>query len=127
MIPGDNSTAENSQKGVAMGGRILILGAGFGGLEAATRLRAALDESYEITIVDRNDFFNFGFTKFDLMFGRRAPEDCKESLLALEDQGIRFLQATIESIDPEGKQVVTSEGSLAADHVVVALGADIAP
>jgi sulfide:quinone oxidoreductase len=127
MIPGDNSTAENSQKGVAMGGRILILGAGFGGLEAATRLRAALDESYEITIVDRNDFFNFGFTKFDLMFGRRAPEDCKESLSALEDQGIRFLQATIESIDPEGKQVVTSEGSLAADHLVVALGADIAP
>ena len=110
-----------------MGGSILILGAGFGGLEAATRLRAALDESFEITIVDRNDFFNFGFTKFDLMFGRKEPEDCKESLWAVEEKGIRFHQAVIESIDPEGRQVETSKGSLTADFLVVALGADIAP
>ena len=80
-----------------MGGSILILGAGFGGLEAATRLRAALDESFEITIVDRNDFFNFGFTKFDLMFGRRAPEECKQKLSVLDNKGIRFHQATIET------------------------------
>ena len=110
-----------------MGGSILILGAGFGGLEAATRLRAALDESFEITIVDRNDFFNFGFTKFDLMFGRKEPEDCKESLWAVEEKGIRFHQAVIESIDPEGRQVETSKGPLTADYMVVALGADIAP
>jgi len=110
-----------------MGGSILILGAGFGGLEAATRLRAALDESFEITIVDRNDFFNFGFTKFDLVFGRKEPEDCKESLWAVEEKGIRFHQAVIESIDPEGRQVETSKGPLTADYMVVALGADIAP
>lgn len=110
-----------------MGGSILILGAGFGGLEAATRLRAALDESFEVTVVDRHDFFNFGFTKFDLMFGRRAQEDCKEYLSVLDDKGIRFLQATIESIDPHGKQVETTKGTLTADYLVVALGADIAP
>jgi len=110
-----------------MGGSILILGAGFGGLEAATRLRAALDESFEITIVDRNDFFNFGFTKFELMFGRRAPEACKEQLSALNDKGIRFHHAAIESIDPEGRRVETSKGQLNADFLVVALGADIAP
>ena len=102
-----------------MGERILILGAGFGGLETATRLRGALDDSFDITVVDRNDFFNFGFTKFDLMFGRRAPEECKETLSALDDQGIRFQQATIELIDPEGRQVETSKGSLTADYLVV--------
>jgi sulfide:quinone oxidoreductase len=110
-----------------MGESILILGAGFGGLEAATRLRGALDESFEITVVDRNDFFNFGFTKFDLMFGRRAPEECKQTLSALDHKGIRFHQATIESIDPESRQVETSKGSLTADYLVIALGADIAP
>ena len=110
-----------------MGGSILILGAGFGGLEAATRLRGALDESFDITVVDQHDFFNFGFTKFDLMFGRKEPEDCKESLSAIEEKGIRFHQAVIESIDPEGKQVETSQGKLTADYLVVALGADIAP
>ena len=110
-----------------MGESILILGAGFGGLEAATRLRGALDESFEITVVDRNDFFNFGFTKFDLMFGRRAPEECKQTLSALDNKGIRFHQATIESIDPESRQVETSTGLLTADYLVVALGADIDP
>ena len=110
-----------------MGGSILILGAGFGGLETATRLRGALDDSFEITVVDRNDFFNFGFTKFDLMFGRREHEECKEKLSALEKKGIRFHQATIESIDPEARQVETSKGPLTADYLVVALGADIAP
>ncbi|MGB5551642.1 MAG: FAD-dependent oxidoreductase, partial [Thermoanaerobaculia bacterium] len=103
-----------------MGGSILILGAGFGGLEAATRLRGALDESFEITVVDQYDFFNFGFTKFDLMFGRREPEECKEKLSALDDKGIRFHQAVIESIDPEAKRVETSTGPLTADYLVVA-------
>jgi len=110
-----------------MGGSILILGAGFGGLEAATRLRGALDESFEITVVDEYDFFNFGFTNFDLMFGRREPEECKENLSALNDKGIRFHQAAIESIDPEGKRVETSTGPLTADYLVVALGAELAP
>jgi sulfide:quinone oxidoreductase len=110
-----------------MGGSILILGAGFGGLEAATRLRQALDESFEITVVDRHDFFNFGFTKFDLMFGRRQPEQCKERLSALDDKGIRFHRATIESIDPQARRVATSAGTLDADYLIVALGADLAP
>ena len=60
-----------------MSANILILGGGFGGLEVATRLRSALDESFRITLVDRKDFFSMGFTKFDLMFGRRQPEGCK--------------------------------------------------
>jgi len=110
-----------------MGSSILILGAGFGGLEASTRLRAALDESFEITVVDQHDFFNFGFTKFDLMFGRREPEACKEKLSALDEKGIHFHQATIEAIDPESRQVETSKGQLTADYLVVALGADLAP
>ncbi len=110
-----------------MGGSILILGAGFGGLETATRLREALDESFEITVVDQHDFFNFGFTKFDLMFGRREPEECKEKLSALDEKGVRFHQAVIESIDPESRQVETSKGQLTADYLVVALGADLAP
>jgi len=110
-----------------MGESILILGAGFGGLEAATRLRGALDESFEITVVDQHDFFNFGFTKFDLVFGRREPAECMEKLSALNEKGIRFHQAVVESIDPEARQVETSKGQLAADHLVVALGADLAP
>jgi sulfide:quinone oxidoreductase len=110
-----------------MSANILILGGGFGGLEVATRLRSALDESFRITLVDRKDFFSMGFTKFDLMFGRRQPEGCKSFYSQLEDRGIRFLQAEIESIDPETRQVMTSVGALNTDHLVVGLGVDLAP
>jgi sulfide:quinone oxidoreductase len=110
-----------------MGGKTLILGGGFGGLEVATRLRNVLDESHEITLVDRKDYFSMGFTKFDLMFGRRQPEGCKSYYSRLEQQGIRFLQAEIESIDPEACQVTSSAGVLAADYLVVGLGVELAP
>ena len=49
---------------------ILILGGGFGGLEVATSLRAKLDKTFKITLIDKKDFFIVGFTKFDLMFGQ---------------------------------------------------------
>ena len=46
-----------------MGKEILILGAGFGGLEAATGLREQLDDSHNITLIDKNDAFIIGFNK----------------------------------------------------------------
>ena len=110
-----------------MSKKILILGGGFGGLEVASRLRAALDEGFEITLVDQKDFFSMGFTKFDLMFGRRQPEECKSYYSKLQERGIRFLQAEIHSIDPENRQIETSTGSLSADLLVVGLGVELAP
>lgn len=110
-----------------MSGKILILGGGFGGLEVATRLRDSLGETHEISLVDRKDYFSIGFTKFDLMFGRRKPEKCKSYYSQLESRGIRFLQAEIESIDPETHTVETTEGTLSADFLVVGLGVDLAP
>jgi len=110
-----------------MRGKILILGGGFGGLEVANRLRAALDDDHEITLVDKKDFFSIGFTKFDLMFGRRQPAECKSYYSQLQNRGIRFVQAEIESIDPDSRQVQTSAGPLTADQLVVALGVELAP
>ncbi len=47
-----------------MGKEILILGAGFGGLEAASILSEGLDSSHRITLIDKNDHFIIGFSKF---------------------------------------------------------------
>ena len=53
--------------------RVLVLGAGFGGLELTTRLSDELDE-VEIVLIDQAEGFIFGFSKLDVMFGRtRAP------------------------------------------------------
>ena len=52
--------------------QVLILGAGFGGLELATRLSDSLRDEVQITLVDQNDSFIFGFSKLDILFGRRT-------------------------------------------------------
>ena len=49
--------------------KILVLGAGFGGLELSSRLSDSLADQVEITLIDKNEGFIFGFSKFDLMLG----------------------------------------------------------
>src|SRR5215471_11089595 len=82
--------------------RILVLGAGFGGLELSTMLSEAFGDEIEVTLIDKNDSFYFGFSKLD----------------------VRLLQETISSIDPVAKRVTTNRGVHEADFLVVALGAD---
>jgi sulfide:quinone oxidoreductase len=49
---------------------VVILGAGFAGLELATRLSEELPEKVDVTIIDSSDAFVFEFSKLDVMFGR---------------------------------------------------------
>jgi sulfide:quinone oxidoreductase len=107
--------------------KILILGAGFGGLQAAARLKEELNESANITLIDKNDSFLIGFTKFDVMFGRRSPEDVKSYYKDLAIEGINFIQDTIEKIDPDNKTVKTSFAAFSYEYLIVALGADLFP
>ena len=50
--------------------RILVLGAGFGGMELSTMLSEAFGDDIEVTLIDKGDSFYFGFSKLDVMFGR---------------------------------------------------------
>lgn len=54
---------------------VLILGAGFGGLELATRLSATLSNQVRVTLIDGNDSFFFGFSKLDVLFGKSKLDD----------------------------------------------------
>ncbi len=106
---------------------ILILGGGFGGLEVATSLRARLDDNFEITLIDKKDFFFVGFAKFDLMFGRRAPGDVKSYYSDLKKQGINFVQDTIVQIDPHHNSVKTTRDTFKYDYLVIGLGVELHP
>src|SRR5690242_17756703 len=104
--------------------RVLILGAGFGGLELSTMLSEALGEDAEVTLIDRADSFVFGFSKLDVMFGRTSAESVKLPYRALAKPGVRFLKETITAIDPAARRVTTDAGAHQADALVIALGAD---
>jgi sulfide:quinone oxidoreductase len=103
---------------------ILILGAGFGGLELATTLSEALGERVQITLIDRADAFVFGYSKLDVMFGRTALDAVKLPYGAITAPGVRFVKATITAIDPAARSVSTDSGSFHGEHLVIALGAD---
>jgi sulfide:quinone oxidoreductase len=104
--------------------RILVLGAGFGGLELSTMLSEAFGNDIEVTLIDKCDAFYFGFSKLDVMFGRATPEAVLLPYKKFLKPGVRFFQETISSIDPIAKRVTTNRGTHEADFLVVALGAD---
>jgi sulfide:quinone oxidoreductase len=104
--------------------RVLVLGAGFGGLELCSTLSESLGDDVAMTLIDRSDSFAFGFSKLDVMFGGATPEDVRLPYAEFVKPGVRFLQETITAIDPETRRVTTDAGMYDADVLVVALGAD---
>ena len=107
-----------------MRSRVLVLGAGFGGLELATILSEAFGDDAGVTVIDRNDAFVFGYSKLDVMFGRADLAEVRLSYADLVKPGVRILRETIAAIDPEARRVTTDAGVHDADVLVVALGAD---
>ena len=107
-----------------MKSRVLVLGAGFAGLELATMLSEAFGDDSDVTLIDKNDAFVFGYSKLDVMFGRTTPDAIRLPYRDIAKPGVRFLQQTITAIDPEARRVTTDAGVHEAEFLVVALGAD---
>jgi sulfide:quinone oxidoreductase len=104
--------------------RVVVLGAGFGGLELTTILSEAFGDAIDITLVDKNDAFVFGFSKLDMMFGHATPAAIRHPYRDIAKPGVRLVQSTVRAIDPAAKHVVTDAGTFESDVLVVALGAD---
>jgi sulfide:quinone oxidoreductase len=104
--------------------RIVILGAGFGGLELAARLSDAVGDDLDCTLIDKADAFVFGYSKLDLLFGRTTAEAIRIPYSELAKRGVHFRQESIESVDPAARRVVTDLEAYDADALVIALGAD---
>ena len=103
---------------------VLILGAGFGGLELATRLSETASDAVDVTLLDRNDSFFFGFSKLEVMLGRQSADDVRLPYRDIAKDGVEFRQETVVGIDPVARRVETDVGTHDADFLVVAMGAD---
>jgi sulfide:quinone oxidoreductase len=103
---------------------VVILGAGFAGLELASRLSESLSDEVRVTLIDKNDSFSFGYSKLDVLFGRKAMEDVLLRYADISKEGLEFRQERVASIEPETRRVTTDQRAYDADILVVALGAD---
>jgi sulfide:quinone oxidoreductase len=107
--------------------RVVVLGAGFGGLQVASRLSEEVPDLVDVTLIDRSDAFVFGFSKLDVMFGRNSLDRVRAPYRLLDKPSVTFRQESVVEIDPVARRVVTDAATYDADALVVALGADLDP
>ena len=103
---------------------VLILGAGFAGLELAARLSETVPDAVRVTLLDRNDSFYFGFSKLEVMLGRESADAVRMPYRDIAKEGVEFRQERVVGIDPVSRRVATDVGVHDADFLVVAMGAD---
>jgi sulfide:quinone oxidoreductase len=103
--------------------RIVVLGGGFGGLEAAFYLRMRLGDRAAITLASDREEFLFKPNTIYIPFGL-DPERLKIGLAEpARRQGITFLHDTARAIDPVGRTVTLDGTRLSYDFLIVATGA----
>src|SRR5450432_2050675 len=100
--------------------RVVIAGAGFGGLELATLLSEAFGADADVVLIDKAPEFVFGFSKLDVMFGRTSAEHVVHRYADVVRPGLRFVQTTVRALDPVARRVTTDDGTFDADILVVA-------
>jgi len=106
----------------------LILGGGWGGLTAAHHLRGLVSSEHRILVVERSSTFSLGVSNLHLMTGERdSVQQIQRQMADLKRSGIEWVHAEIQTIDPDGRSVETDAGTLQADYLVLALGAELAP
>ncbi|ABM62429.1 NAD(P)/FAD-dependent oxidoreductase [Halorhodospira halophila] len=112
-------------RAVQTNARIVIVGAGSGGLNAANRLRRALDGA-EITLVDRREdhYYQPGLTLVATGYWTRdKTEDRNERYIP---RGVNWVQAMVEEYDPENNRIITDEGeTLEYDYLLVTTGLEL--
>lgn len=103
---------------------VLILGAGFGGLELAARLSESVPDDVHVTLLDREEGFVFGFSKIDVLFRGRSVDAVRIPYATLRRPGVEVRRETVTAIDPRSRRVTTDRDEYTPDTLVVALGAD---
>jgi sulfide:quinone oxidoreductase len=103
---------------------VVVLGAGFAGLELTTRLSESLADDVDVTLIDANEAFYFGYSKLDVLFGWKSASEVLLPYAAISKPGVEFRCERVTSIEPETRHVVTDRGAYDADILVIALGAD---
>jgi sulfide:quinone oxidoreductase len=100
----------------------LVLGGGFAGLEAAIQLRRS---GLEVTLVSGRPYLYIYPTSIWVVTGERSTERvCLDLSQVARRHGFRFLHGKIEAISGAGRSARVNGSTIAADHLVVALGGE---
>ena len=112
-------SASNSAQGQRH--RVVVIGGGFGGLQAAKHLATA---PVDLTIVDRRNFHLFQPLTYQVATGALSPGEVAYPLRAVfrRHRNVRVVMAEVTGFDLEGRRVQLAEGSLPYDTLIVSGG-----
>lgn len=101
---------------------VVILGAGFGGLEAAKKLAC---EDVSVTVVDRTNYHLFQPLLYQVATAALSPADIAAPVRAVLSKcgNIEVMLAEVQSIDVKTRKVRMVDGELDYDYLIVATGA----
>jgi NADH:ubiquinone reductase (H+-translocating) len=102
--------------------RVVIIGGGFGGLEAAKALRKA---NVRVTLVDRLNHHLFQPLLYQVATAALSPADIAEPLryILRKQDNAEVIFGDVQRIDVDHKRVVTSDTEIAYDYLIIAAGA----
>jgi NADH dehydrogenase len=118
--PETNEETQHKQAGKP---HVVIVGAGFGGLEAAKRLG---DPSVEVTVIDRNNFHLFQPMLYQVATAGLSPADISTPIrhILRHQHNTGVLQAEVTGVDTEQQEVLLDGNqSLHYDYLIIATGA----
>src|SRR5213595_3599293 len=102
--------------------QVVIVGAGFGGLEAAKKLAC---EKVRVTVIDRTNYHLFQPLLYQVATAALSPADIAAPVRAVlsKCKNMGVILAEVQSIDVNAKKVRMVDGDLDYDYLIVATGA----
>lgn len=102
--------------------RVVIIGGGFGGLEAAKALRKA---NVRVTLLDRQNHHLFQPLLYQVATAALSPADIAEPLrhILRKQDNVEVILGEAQRIDIDHKKVITADGAIDYDYLIVATGA----
>ncbi|MGV3243515.1 NAD(P)/FAD-dependent oxidoreductase [Staphylococcus sp. 11261D007BR] len=103
--------------------KVLVLGAGYAGLQTVSKLQKQLSaEDAEITLVNKNDYHYEATWLHEASAGTISYEDLLYPIESVLKSHVNFVRAEVTKIDRNAKKVETTKGVFDFDILVVALG-----
>ena len=103
--------------------KIVVVGGGFGGLEAVRQLA---DKNVDVVLIDRRHYHLFQPLLYQVATAALAPADIASSTRSLlrKQENLEFRMAEVTGVDFAQKTVQTSSGEVAYDYLIVAVGGE---
>ncbi|MBI5974142.1 NAD(P)/FAD-dependent oxidoreductase [Staphylococcus canis] len=103
--------------------KVLVLGAGYAGLQTVSKLQKQLsEEDAQITLINKNDYHYESTWLHEASAGTISYEDLLYPIESVLDARVNFVRAEVTKIDRNAKKVETTHGVFDFDILVVALG-----